>query len=233
MILQACKFHGSCTRIDGLSPVSELDPREDFIKMPWHKVRQEQNIMRLKNPMLKGESTWSTLTKEKFEAEGGVLSTMEKRLLNGLGADYVPWLDARKVWILDETHNFVKEAKQANVPLVTGISGFTVQIMQFARILNAGADVNARLACLGYLLPIKAHSFHEVMAAAKAFGCTYSGNSDYGEIEPLSACEIISACGLLPNQQLHPKVAQKVLRRDKEDSTEKEKFIDKNAMLLF
>jgi hypothetical protein len=105
--------------------------------------------------------------------------------------------------------------------------------MQFARILNAGADVNARLACLGYLLPIKAHSFHEVMAAAKAFGCTYSGNSDYGEIEPLSACEIISACGLLPNQQLHPKVAQKVLRRDKEDSTEKEKFIDKNAMLLF
>lgn len=223
MIWQARKFHRSCTRMDGLSPVSELDPREHFIKMPWHKVRQEQNIMRLKNPMLKGESIWSTVTKEEFEAEGGVLSTTEKRLLNGLGADYVPWLDARKVWLLDETHDFVKEAKQANIPLMTGISGFTVQIMQFARILNAGADVNARLVCLGYLLPIKAHSFHEVMAAAKAFGCTYSGNSDYGGIEPLSACEIISACGLLPSQQVHPKVAQIVLRRDKGNKEEQGK----------
>lgn len=201
IIWQARKFHGSCRGLAQLTPINELNPREDFTKMPWHKVRQEQDIMRLKNLVLEGSSTWSTITREEFEAEGGVLSTTEKRLLNGLGADYVPWLDARKVWLLNRMHHFVKDAKKANIPLMTGISGFTMQIMQFARMLNVKPDANVRLACLGYLLPIKAHSFHEVMAAAQAFGCTYSGDGDYENIEPLSACEIVRACGLLPHSQ--------------------------------
>lgn len=95
----------------GTYSLDQLDPKEDFMKMPWHSIRQEQEAMRLKKTLQEADSLWSTQTRREFEAEGGVFSEMEQQLSSGLGAAYVPWLDAQKMWSLDEAHPVVKEAR--------------------------------------------------------------------------------------------------------------------------
>ena len=51
--------------------------------------------------------------------------------------------------------------------------------------LGATTPVQARLACMGYLLPPNHHSLVEVMAAAKPFGAKWTPGQDmYKDIEP-------------------------------------------------
>jgi hypothetical protein len=152
-------------------------------------VRQEQNKMRIMKASFDDLQAWSRLTRTEFEAAGGLLSETEQQLCSKLGATYVPWLDGCNVWTLDEAHPFVQHARKAHLPLMTGISGFTVQIMQFAKLLNVGPDTHVRLVCLGYLLPIRSHSFHEIMSAAISFGCDYE-EGNYQNLAPLVASEL-------------------------------------------
>lgn len=185
MLWKARCFHAHINHHESPSSVSQLNPKEDFLKMPWATVRQAQDQMRFPKTSVDHPSVWSHMTRAEFEAEGGVLSRVEQQLLSKRGKQYVPWMDGRNLWALDETHPFVRHARKANIPLMTGLSGFTLQTMQFARMLNVGPDLHTRLMCLGYLLPIQAHSFHEVMAAATSFGCVYQQDKHYQNLAPL------------------------------------------------
>ncbi|MEM7033989.1 MAG: hypothetical protein AAF629_30895 [Chloroflexota bacterium] len=182
-----------------LTDSSQLDPKNDFFYMPWHPVRQAQETMRVKKPVIETDCAWSQLTRREFEASGGIFSEVEQRLTSGLGPNYVPWIDARNRWGLEEDHSFVQTARRLNIPMITGVSGMTMQFMQLASLLNVTPLINVRLACLGYLLSTKSHSFHEVMVAAESFGCPYRRNCDYWDVSPLTAEEIKQACGTLPS----------------------------------
>ena len=178
-------LHASSLKCDRPSSTDQLNPKNDWIKMPWSKIRQAQERMRISKMPFDAPEAWSQITRDYFEAEGGCLSETEKRLQNPRGGAYIPWLDGRHLWTLDETDPFVRHARQAHIQLMTGISGFTAQIMQFCRILNPRSDIQARLVCLGYLLPIRAHSFHEVMSAAMPFGCNYNDDANYTSLQTL------------------------------------------------
>ena len=194
---------------DSSGRVGEPDAREDFLKMPWHPVRRAQRSTRLKGPQLDVTAAWSTMTRAEFEAVGGCFSPIERRLESGLGADFVPWLDASRVWSLDPSSRLVRWAHRAGVPLVTGLSGVTMQLLLIARALNVGPLVDVRLACLGYLLSTGAHSFHEVMAVAQAFGCPYRVPCDYLELAPLSRREIVRALGAEPPDRPGPRGSER------------------------
>lgn len=195
MIRRARAYREGRTR-QGALGIDELDAKKDFLDMPWHPLRRRQAAMRVASPGQKAR--WSTVTREEFAAMGGRLSAVENELSSGLGDELVPWIDAGKVWSLNESSSFVQEARRAGIPLVSGISGVTMQLLQIARLLNIGPPENVRLACLGYLMSTGAHSFHEVMAAAEPFGCAYDAPGNYLNIPPLLGSEIVSVCGAAP-----------------------------------
>lgn len=203
MIRRAEEFHQRpAEEHPGARP--ELDANRDFLKMPWHPVRHAQKRMRIRIAEQDVKSSWSTMTRAEFEAAGGMFSGAEAELTSGLGRQYVPWLDSSRIWSLEDSSRWVREASKAGIPLVSGISGVTMQLLQVARILNTGPLEDVRLACLGYLMSTGAHSFHEVMAAAETFGCAYDHPGDYLEIPPLSSREILRACGAAPRDRPGP-----------------------------
>jgi hypothetical protein len=81
----------------------------------------------------------------------------------------LPWLEGQKANILDAEKEFIKDAKEDSMPLKSGISGTTFRFMQSAEMLGVDPDA-ARMACVGMLQPIEAHSFHEIATAASGFG---------------------------------------------------------------
>jgi len=56
--------------------------------------------------------------------------------------------------------------------------------------------LSMRMACIGYLLPIHAHTLVEIMTAAAAHGAPFSpGPQMYRRIAPLGEEELRSSCG--------------------------------------
>jgi hypothetical protein len=84
-----------------------------------------------------------------------------------------PWWEGSRVWLLDANDATVKAANALNLPLGAGLSGTTVRTIENAKQLGVGRPVpDLRVMCVGYLLPISAHSYYEVMAAAGGFTAT-------------------------------------------------------------
>jgi hypothetical protein len=108
----------------------------------------------------------------------------------GQGREFLPWMEGERAWLIRYASKYAQVANELGIPLMAGVSGTTGNIMDSAKLLKVGPPVNVRLAALGYLIPIHAHSFHEIMVAAKHFGCPYSGDGDYTSIAPLTAAEI-------------------------------------------
>ena len=78
----------------------------------------------------------------------------------------LPFLKGWKANIVSQDHDWIKTAiDDLQMPLKAGISGTTYRFMHMAKLFNVDTQ-NTRLAALGHLLPINAHSFHEVMSAA-------------------------------------------------------------------
>ena len=74
----------------------------------------------------------------------------------------------------------------------------TNRMMQNHALLKPGTPkVDMRLTAIGYLIPIKAHSFHEIMVSARANGLDYTDGC-YAPLEPLSAPEL-DAIGPVPD----------------------------------
>jgi hypothetical protein len=148
--------------------------------------------------------------------EGGVkhsagLSEREKRLVaNPRDAEkqknLIPWLQGSLINVVNEEHKWVKEARKRAMPVESAISGTTSRVLNTARAFKfKGQDFPAlRLAVLGYLINIKAHSFHEIMGAAQGFPeCQYvPGRDAYERVGPLSAEQLrsIAPGGKLPHE---------------------------------
>jgi hypothetical protein len=98
------------------------------------------------------------------------LSETEKALQAKKGKDTVPWIEGEKANILDDSKDFVKDAKSQSMPLKSGVSGTTFRMMETAKLMGVDNTDAVKMACVGMLQPIEAHSFHEIATAAKGFG---------------------------------------------------------------
>jgi hypothetical protein len=84
-----------------------------------------------------------------------------------------PWWEGAKTWLLDVDNETVKTATAINVPLAAGLSGTTVRTITNSQQLGSARPLSdLRVMCVGYLLPINAHSYHEVMVAAGGYSST-------------------------------------------------------------
>lgn len=162
-------------------------------------------------PSLRFKTSQDTL---EFE-EGGVrysagLSEREKRLKanpRDPNGNLIPWLQGSLINVVNEEHEWVKQARKRGMPVESAVSGTTGRVMNTARFFNfQGAEFPAlRLAILGYLINIKAHSFHEIMTASQGFPeCRYvPGRDTYERIAPLTTEQLkaIAPGGKLPHEQ--------------------------------
>ena len=103
----------------------------------------------------------------------------------GVTSDRLPFNEGMLANLLKEEDKWLKAARGMKMPLKAGISGNTRRWMQAAKLL--GSDLpGARLAMLGHLIPTKAHSFHEIMTAAKGFVPYKSTAGRYLPLKPLA-----------------------------------------------
>jgi hypothetical protein len=124
------------------------------------------------------------LSKRELEAQG-----------NPEGGEALKWSEGVRVWAMDAEHKWTAAQKALKVPLGAGPSGTTSALMSVAAMLKAGEPLEVRMACIGYILGINAHSLVEVLTAAAAHGCPPpEGQKMYRNIAPLGEAEL-RACG--------------------------------------
>lgn len=133
-------------------------------------------------------SQQSSLESQRLGMSAG-LSDREKQLEKSWrGDDFVPWFQGSLANVLDERHAWIKKARHRGMPLEAGISGTTNRLMNAGEYLGVTKPMTwVRLAVMGHLIPIRAHSFHEIMSGARGFpGCKYApGPMAYRNVAPL------------------------------------------------
>lgn len=122
----------------------------------------------------------SSRTIGSLEGTGAELSDREKAI-QGAGRSVpegqeledqnLQWAEGADKWMADQTSQFVQMLEATQVPFGAGPSGTTARLMSTAQELGYGDANGMRLACIGYLLPIRAHSLVEIMVSAAAYGC--------------------------------------------------------------
>lgn len=112
--------------------------------------------------------------------------------------DLLPWWEGAKAWDINEESAWVQQARNLNMPLAGGVSGTTNRMMQNHALLKPGTEkVDMRLAAIGLLIPIKAHSFHEIMVSARANGLAYN-DGEYAPLKPFESSDL-AAIGPVPD----------------------------------
>lgn len=102
------------------------------------------------------------------------LSSREKRVLKTETLhSALPWKTGEQTWELEEAHPFVQQVKAIGMRMIAGPSGTTDRLFELASLLHL-TDTKIdqqifRLACIAYLIPIRAHSLHEVMLGAAPY----------------------------------------------------------------
>jgi hypothetical protein len=88
---------------------------------------------------------------------------------------YVPWAAGVMGYAIkinpsgpEAEDEFMRAVRSMNVPMGAGVSGTTARTMNSAKMFGVDG-LQARKVCVGYLLPIQAHSFAEVMQASNPF----------------------------------------------------------------
>ena len=108
--------------------------------------------------------------------------------------DVLTWSEGAKRLIMNECDEWVKENRMIGLPLRAGVSGHTTGFMRTAEYFGVSA-ANMRLACIGYLLPIRAHTLVEVLLAAAGYGIPYTnGHMMYRDVAPVGEAALRS-CG--------------------------------------
>ncbi len=193
----AQEFRDSGRNTDRHGEQNDVDGWNDFYGLNEDPILEQQGQMRTRAP--RGTDTSSTVTRGQFFADGGLTSEREDEHESALGAEFMPWGEGSKVWLVNVESEIVQDLG-GSVPLLAGISGTTARLMQMGINLGMSSQNDVRLACLGYLMPIRAHSFHEVMASAASFGTSYGGDCDYTAIAPLTPAGTRQACGPFPGE---------------------------------
>ncbi|WP_188418897.1 eCIS core domain-containing protein [Oxalicibacterium solurbis] len=105
----------------------------------------------------------------------------------------LPWEEGSARYKPNLNNDWTNEALNVlKMPVMTGPSGTTDRMYQALNFLGNPTDrYDFRLALLGWMLTSKDHSFHEIMAVAKTYGCEYiPGPKSYRSIRPLTEADL-------------------------------------------
>jgi hypothetical protein len=143
----------------------------------------------------KGEGNVLARSQEKREGSTFGASEDESKAVSFRGDEFLPFIEGEVANLIDERNEWVKKARELEMPLKAGISGTTHRFMNFGKVIGMPNMVNLRLAMIGYLIPMKAHSFHEIMTSARAHaGCSYTAGH-YWPLDPLGEGELVNLAG--------------------------------------
>ncbi|MCA9515409.1 MAG: hypothetical protein KC635_10730, partial [Myxococcales bacterium] len=143
-----------------------------------------------------GEDANMKATSSQMATEGMPLHDAEKEAQKDHAAEkgqtgfdidssFLAWNQGAKVWAVNEANAWVAKQHELNMPVAAGPSGTTKWLMTAATAIGGVSTSDARLACIGYLLPLWHHSLSEIMAAAAPFGLPYTpGPAMYRSITP-------------------------------------------------
>jgi hypothetical protein len=151
----------------------------------------QANNLPLLSPVGEGNPfVWSKVRKSDLAAGGAPLSAAEEKAeANVMGSEFVPFIRGEAANVINRDHAWIKEAATRQMRIVAGISGTTNRLMNAAQLCGVSDQElkHVRNAILGFLLPIEAHSFHEIMSAANGHpGCDYTpGPRAYRNIQGL------------------------------------------------
>ena len=95
----------------------------------------------------------------------------------------LPWIVGTTANVIDPQAAFIKTGTQASMPQKAGISGTTFRFMEASALLGGDA-AQSRLAMMGALQAIDAHTFYEIANAAAGFGLGYNPNMPYANLLP-------------------------------------------------
>jgi hypothetical protein len=143
------------------------------------------------------DPTRTNNTPGQMAAGGMPLSDREMKNQGNPGMqDQLKWSEGVKTWMVDKDNKWVQAQQQLGIPLGAGPSGTTNMLMNTSQMLGGAGAEAVRMACIGYLLPINAHSLVEILTAAAAHGVPFtSGTKMYHDIKPMSEDELRSSCG--------------------------------------
>ncbi|MBM4343045.1 MAG: hypothetical protein FJ100_06675 [Deltaproteobacteria bacterium] len=111
----------------------------------------------------------------------------------------IAWSEGTKRLMINELDPWVVAMRAMSLPLAGGPSGTTNMLMNVNDVVQGVGSNEARLACIGYLLPIHAHTLVEVMTSAATHGAGYTaGQQMYRNIAPYTEESLREACGLTP-----------------------------------
>jgi len=130
------------------------------------------------------------MTVDQANAAGFDLSTREAAQAGPTGV--LPWNRGDVANIVNPNAEFISSARAESLPLAAGISGTTFRLMGTADVLGVDPAM-ARLAAMTQLIPIDAHSFHEIAFAAQGF---QRPDAAYDPSAPYTS----AATGLTPKQ---------------------------------
>ncbi|MFQ5408821.1 MAG: hypothetical protein ACE5FI_10445, partial [Anaerolineales bacterium] len=139
-----------------------------------------------------GRGTFGESTVKSLADLGLGLSAREKTHLSAnKDTAKVGWNEGARMWFMNEANEWVQAQRELSIPLMAGPSSHTNTIMRTAKALKVGNLDHVRLALIGHLVPIRAHSLVEILVAAKPFGVPFTkGVEMYKKIDPLPESEL-------------------------------------------
>lgn len=108
----------------------------------------------------------------------------------------LPWLTGTIANVVDPSAGFIKEGAEASLPQKAGISGTTFRFMEASALLGGNPKM-ARLAAIGALQMIDAHTIYEIAHASKGFGLEFDPKRPYDHlgIDPELLAQIALSTG--------------------------------------
>ncbi len=120
------------------------------------------------------------LTVREAIAMGFQLSEREIAAAGGLGAK-LPWVVGTVANVVDPNADFIANGTSLSLPQKAGISGTTFRFMMVATMLG-GDPALSRLAAIGALQTIDAHTVYEIASAAQGFGMPFDPTRPYDNL---------------------------------------------------
>ncbi|MDB4957898.1 MAG: hypothetical protein JWO36_5467 [Myxococcales bacterium] len=117
------------------------------------------------------------MTVKEAQAMGYHLSEREIAAAGGPDGK-LPWIIGTVANVVDPSAKFISTATEASLPQKAGVSGTTFRFMEAASLLNGDAAMS-RLAMIGALETIDAHTVYEIASAAKGFGLAFDPQKPY------------------------------------------------------
>jgi len=108
------------------------------------------------------------ITIEEAERMGYKLSDREREIAKKNGGK-LPWVVGTIANVVDPSSKFIQKGAEHSLPQKAGISGTTFRFMEAAQMLGGDAQMS-RLAMIGALQTIDAHTVYEIASASKDFG---------------------------------------------------------------